>query len=44
MNGAFTAFWHGQIAYENGRIKHFETEREAWEFLTRCDAAGKIIH
>ena len=44
MNGACSAFWHGQIAYENGRVKHFETESEAWEFLSRCDAAGKIIH
>ena len=43
-NGAFNAFWHGQMAYENGRVKRFETERDAWEFLARCDAAGKIIH
>lgn len=43
-NGAFHAFWHGQMAYENGRVKRFETEREAWEYLGRCDAAGKIIH
>ena len=43
-NGEFIAFWHGQVAYENGRVKRFETEREAWEFLVRCDAAGKIIH
>jgi hypothetical protein len=43
-NGAFRAFWHGQMAYENGRVKRFETESEAWEFLSRCDAAGKIIH
>jgi hypothetical protein len=43
-NGTFTAFWRGQIVYENGRVKHFETEREALEYLARCDAAGKIIH
>jgi hypothetical protein len=43
FNGAFSAFWHGRIAYENGRVKRFETEGEAWEFLARCDAAGKII-
>jgi hypothetical protein len=43
-NGTFCAFWHGQMAYENGRVKRFETERQAWEFLARCDAAGKIIH
>jgi len=43
-NGAFSAFWHGAVAYENGRVKRFETESEAWEFLARCDLAGKIIH
>ena len=43
-NGTFCAFWHGQIAYENGRVKKFETELEAWKFLGRCDLAGKIIH
>jgi hypothetical protein len=32
------------MTYENGRVKRFETENEAWEFLARCDAAGKIIH
>jgi hypothetical protein len=40
----FHAFWHGRVVYENGRVKRFETEREAWEFLELCDAAGKIIH
>jgi len=44
MNGAFNALWHGQLAYENGHVKRFTTEREAWEYLTRCDAVGKIIH
>ena len=43
-HGKFHALWHGQMAYENGRVKRFEPEREAWEFLARCDAAGKIIH
>jgi hypothetical protein len=43
-NGTFRAFWHGQIAYENGRVKRFETECEAWEYLARCGEAGKIIH
>ena len=43
-NGAFNALWHGLLAYENGRVKRFKTEREAWEFLTSCDAADKIIH
>jgi hypothetical protein len=43
-NHTFLAFWHGRVVYENGRVKHFETERDAWQFLARCDAAGKIIH
>jgi hypothetical protein len=43
-NDTFSAFWHGQMAYENGRVKRFKTEREAWEYLVRCDSAGKIIH
>jgi hypothetical protein len=42
-NGAFSAFWQGRMVYENGRIRRFETEHNAWEFLARCDAAGKII-
>jgi hypothetical protein len=25
-------------------VKRFETEKEAWEYLARCDVAGKIIH
>jgi hypothetical protein len=40
----FHAFWHGQVVFENGRVKRFKTEREAWEFLARCDSVGKIIH
>jgi hypothetical protein len=43
-NGAFCAFWHGWMAYENGRVKRFETERDAWAYLATCDTAGKIVH
>jgi hypothetical protein len=43
-NGTFLAFWRGRVIYENGRVKRFETEKEAWEFLSHCDLAGKIIH
>jgi len=43
-DGTFRAFWNGRVVYENGRVKRFETEREAWEFLAQCDVAGKIIH
>jgi hypothetical protein len=43
-NSTFLAFWRGHVVYENGRVKHFGTEREAWEYLEQCDLAGKIIH
>jgi hypothetical protein len=43
-SGEFHAFWRGTVVFENGRVKRFETEGEAWEFLARCDAAGKILH
>jgi len=43
-DGKFHSFWHGRVVFENGRVKRFETEREAWEFLARCDLAGKIMH
>ena len=43
-DGRFHAFWRGRVIFENGRVKRFETEREAREFLARCDLAGKIIH
>jgi hypothetical protein len=42
-NGIFYAL-REKMVYENGRVKRFETEREAWEYLARCDLAGKIIH
>ena len=42
-DGTYLAFWRGQIVYEKGQFKHFKTEGEAWDYLTRCDAAGKII-
>lgn len=40
----FRAFWHGRVVYENGRVKRFKTESDAWAFLARCDEAGKIMH
>jgi hypothetical protein len=41
---SFIAFWRGQIVYENGRVKRFGNEDEAYEFLARCDLAGRIVH
>jgi hypothetical protein len=43
-DGRFMAYWNGRVVYQNGRIKRFETYADALAFLTRCDAAGKIIH
>jgi hypothetical protein len=43
-DGTYHAFWHGRVVYQNGRVKHFKTEDEAWEYLARCDLEGKIIH
>ena len=43
-NGAYHAFWRGRVVYENGRVKRFKAESEAWAYLARCDEAGKIIH
>jgi hypothetical protein len=44
VNGPYHAYWHGRMVYENGRVKQFRTESEAWAFLARCDEVGKIIH
>ena len=44
VNGGFIAFWRGRVVFANGRVKKFETKRDAWKFLTRCDTVGKIIH
>jgi hypothetical protein len=43
-DGQFHAFWRGQVVFENGRVKRFQTKSDAWEFLGRCDLAGKILH
>ena len=43
-DGTFHAFWNGQVVYQNGRVKRFKTEDDAWEFLSQCDLEGKIIH
>jgi hypothetical protein len=42
--GKFHAFWQGRAVFKNGRIKQFETEHDAWEYLARCDLAGRIIN
>ena len=42
FDGRFHAFWRGRVVTEKGRIKRFESEREAWEFLALCDALGRV--
>jgi len=42
-SGKFHAIWRGQLVYMSGRIKEFETESDAWEYLARCDAVGKVL-
>lgn len=44
VKGGFIAFWHGRPVFENGRIKTFDTQDEAWQYLIRCDAAERITY
>lgn len=43
-DGRFMAHWNGRPVYEYGRVKRFHTSADAFAFLARCDAAGRIIH
>ena len=43
-DGTFYASWRGREVYQNGRIRRFKTEDDAWQFLARCDVEGKIVH
>jgi hypothetical protein len=43
-NGKFFVLWRGRTVYTlHGELRYFETEDEAWTFLARCDAAGRVI-
>jgi hypothetical protein len=46
FDGSYCAFWRGSIVYEHQKtgIRRFEIEPDAWEYLARCDLAGKIIY
>ncbi len=44
VDGRFIAFWRGRVVFENGRVKKFVTEHDAWEYLERCNKVGRIIH
>jgi hypothetical protein len=43
-DGKFHAHWRGRVIYDfdKSRIKRFENERNAWEYLALCDALGKL--
>ena len=43
-DGRFMAYWNRRVVYENGRIKRFATSDDALAFLSRCDAAARIVH
>jgi len=30
LGGKFHAFWHGQVVFENGRVKRVDAESKAW--------------
>ena len=42
-NAKFHAIWRGQVVYMSGRVKEFETEFDAWDYLARCDSIGRIL-
>jgi hypothetical protein len=36
--------WRGQVVYTpDDGVRHFETEAEAWAFVSRCDQAGRVL-
>ena len=41
-DGTFYVRWRNNVVYERENIKRFETEREAQEFLARCDLLGDL--
>jgi hypothetical protein len=44
INGKYHVLWRGQLVNNrDGRMREFATDREAWDFLARCDTAGRII-
>jgi hypothetical protein len=43
-NGKWHVFWRGLVAYTNaGKVREFDSEQEARQFLVRCDAAERIV-
>jgi len=41
-NGLFFVLWRGRLMnYANGLMRYFDTEREASDFVERCDAADR---
>ncbi|MCX7306604.1 MAG: hypothetical protein NTZ72_01045 [Afipia sp.] len=44
FDGKYFAYWRGRVVYEHkkGRVKRFDKESDAWEYLALCDALGKL--
>jgi hypothetical protein len=42
-NGKFVALWRGEPIYQAGEIRQFDSEAEGWQFLARCEVAGRIV-
>ena len=45
-DGSYCAFWRGSIVYEHQKthIRRFETEPDAWEYLSLCNKLGEITN
>jgi hypothetical protein len=39
LRTVYLATWRGHVVYG----PEFQTEREAWAYLARCDSAGRIV-
>ncbi len=44
FDGKYLTFWRGRVVYDpsKSRIKRFENESDAREYLALCDALGKL--
>ena len=43
-NGKYFVFWRGVVVNDaNDRVREFETDREAQNFLVHCDAVGQVV-
>jgi hypothetical protein len=42
-SGKHVALWRGEAVYENGCLKEFAMEANAWLFLAQCDAGVEFF-